>query len=160
MEFRSKKDGGKSVTLNINKSPSCRIYIQSSNVSESSTTLKDYCCDSSQNTATSKEADHNIKDGCIVSRKNDKKYIKNVTITSRPTISKLIKNTMKIFRRKSGKHCIKIQKMSEAEYLCKKIGAATFAEISNKVNPYCSINFIRHTVPKTTKHLFTCDFFL
>ena len=64
-----RKYDSKSVTLNINKSPSRRIYIQSSsNVSESSTTPKGYCCASSQNTATSKERGDNTKDGCTVSR--------------------------------------------------------------------------------------------
>ena len=89
MEFKSKKDDRKSVTLNINKSPACLIYIQSSNVSQSSTTPKGCCCASSQDAATSKETGHNTKDGCTVSRKKkDKKHIKNVTITSRPSISK------------------------------------------------------------------------
>ena len=30
-----------------------------------------------------------------------------------------------IFLKKYRKHCIKIQKMSEAEYLCQKLGAVT-----------------------------------
>ena len=41
----------------------------------------------------------------------------------------------------------------------RKTRCSHFAETINKVNPYCCINSIRHTVPKTTKHLFTLDFF-
>ena len=158
-----RKYDSKSVTLNINKSPSRRIYIQSSNVSESSTTPKGYCCASSQNTATSKERGDNTKDGCTVSReKKDKNHIKNVTITSRPSISrfKVNKEYDESLPEEIWKTLYKDSKNVRGRISLPKTWCSHFTEIINKVSPYSCINFVCHTVPKITKHLFTCDFFV
>ena len=88
-------------------------------------------------------------------------HIKNVTITSRPSISKFKDNKEydEKFPEEIWNWLYKDWKNVRGRIFLPKPRCSHFAKIINKVNPYFCINVIRHNVPKITKHLFTCDFF-
>ena len=95
-------------------------------------------------------------------RKKDRNHIKNVTITSRPSISrfKVNKEYDENFPEEIWKALYKDLKNVRGRISSPKTWCSHFTEIINKVNPYSCINLVRHTVPKITKYLFTCDFFI
>ena len=85
----------------------------------------------------------------LLLKKQDKKYIKNVTITSRSSISKFKVNKEhdENFPKEIWKALYKDLKNVRGRISLPKTWCSHFAEISDKVNPYCCINFVRHTMP-------------
>ena len=85
---------------------------------------------------------------------------KKVPITSRPSSSKFKVNKYdEHLPEEIWEALYKDSKNVRGRISFPKTWCSHFAETIHKVDPYCCINSIRHTVPKTTKHLFTLDFF-